>query len=167
MAAATSFAAGRSRRWKEAGRLAPSSWSNLPTSTGHGPGIAHPNMHRLSRFATLRSAAISSSSTELARFEPTVRTSGQPAAAPAPRPPRADRKARIDVPSAPIAEPEEDKTEGQEGRQGGNHQDRPDNPVPQGCRYVTLHGALHVAERADVEMRPQVPQAQQVERPFG
>ena len=63
-----------------------------------------------------------------------------------------------------MAEPEEQQAEDHEGRQGGNHQDRPHDPGPQDRRQMALEGRLHVAQRADVEVRPQIPQAEQMER---
>src|SRR6266550_6819518 len=94
--------------------------------------------------------------------------SGKPTAiAPAPRRPRAAQEAGLAIADAAIAEPEQEKAERQEGRQSGDHQEWPDDPGPQRARQVSLHRALRIAERMHVEMRPQVSQAQQMERAFG
>ena len=65
--------------------------------------------------------------------------------------------------AAAIAEPEEQQAEDKKGWQCGHQEHRPDNPVPEYGRQVTLSGGLRIAERADIEMRPEVPQAQDMQ----
>src|SRR4029453_2409160 len=92
---------------------------------------------------------------------------GQTAIAPTPGRARAEDKAGLGPTAAAVADPQEEETEHQEGGQGRHHQDRPDQPEPQPRGNAALDGRLRIGKRARVEMRPKVPEAEQVERPLG